>query len=127
LTTENLPQYKFDDDPLASIKLVHHQANYLAYEFVGSKTQFAVFSEMYYPHGWKAFIDGKPTKHYRVNYALRGLIVPEGSHRITFEFVPDVIQTGNQIRYTGYGVFSVLLLLMVFRPKFKNYNSNKIG
>jgi hypothetical protein len=127
LTTDSLPQYMFDNDPQASIKLVHHQANSLVYEFVGTKTQFAVFSEMYYPHGWQAFIDGKSTNHYRVNYALRGLIIPSGSSQITFKFVPDVIQTGNQIRYTGYGVFSLLLVLLVFLPMFKNYNSTKIG
>jgi hypothetical protein len=127
LTTDSLPQYMFDNDPQASIKLVHHQANSLVYEFVGTKTQFAVFSEMYYPHGWQAFIDGKSTNHYRVNYALRGLIIPAGSSQITFKFVPDVIQTGNQIRYTGYGVFSLLLVLLVFLPMFKNYNSTKIG
>ncbi|MGB0199385.1 MAG: YfhO family protein [Flavobacteriaceae bacterium] len=116
LTTEILPQYVFEIDDSASVELSSYKANALVYDYIASKTQFVVFSEMHYPHGWQAKIDGQEVPHYRVNYALRGLIVPAGSHEISFEFAPEVIETGNQIRFAGYGVFAMLMLFLYGRP-----------
>ncbi len=48
---------------------------------------FLVLAEQYYP-GWRAFVDGHPAPIYRVNGALRGIVVPPGQHRITFRYVP---------------------------------------
>ena len=66
---------------------------------------------MYYPHGWKSFINGEEVSHYRVNYAFRGLIIPAGTHEILFRFEPDVIARGSRIRLAGYGIFSLIVLL----------------
>ena len=94
LTTESIPQREFVLDSLSSISLVAHKANELRYKASVSSTAFAVFSEMHYPHGWQAYIDEIEVPHFRVNYALRGLIIPSGQHDVVFRFEPDVIESG---------------------------------
>ena len=79
----------------------------LTYESNNSHEGFAVFSEMYYPHGWKATIDGKETPIYRVDYTLRGISVPTGKHEIRFAFDPKVVKTGSRLGLVG----CILLLL----------------
>jgi hypothetical protein len=111
LTTESIPQREFVLDSLSSISLVAHKANELRYITTVSSTAFAVFSEMHYPHGWQAYIDGIEAPHYRVNYALRGLIIPSGQHEVVFRFEPDVIARGTRIQLAGYGIFALLILL----------------
>ncbi|MBC6400536.1 MAG: YfhO family protein [Ekhidna sp.] len=62
---------------------------------------FAVFSEIYYPEGWKAYINGEETEILRANYVLRTLSIPEGKHEIVFEFKPKVYANGNMIMLIG--------------------------
>jgi uncharacterized membrane protein YfhO len=64
---------------------------------------------MFYPHGWHAYIDDVPVTHFRVNYALRALEIPAGSHQIRFRFEPEVIQKGSKWALAG----SVGLLIAV--------------
>ena len=111
LTTESIPQREFLLDSLSSISLVAHKANELRYKASVSSTTFAVFSEMHYPHGWQAYIDEVEVPHYRVNYALRGLIIPTGQHDVVFRFEPDVIARGTRIQLAGYGIFALLIIL----------------
>ena len=111
LTTASISQREFVSDSLSSISLVAHRANELRYEASVSSTAFAVFSEMHYPHGWQAYINEVEVPHFRVNYALRGLIIPSGQHDIVFRFEPDVIARGTRIQLAGYGIFALLILL----------------
>ena len=92
------------------IKLTEYQPNYLKYEAtVNSGPQLAVFSEIYYPKGWKSFIDGKETEHLQVNYVLRGMIIPAGNHQVEFKFEPASYYTGNKVSLAS----SILLLLAI--------------
>ena len=92
------------------IKLTEYQPNYLKYEAtVNSGPQLAVFSEIYYPKGWKSFIDGKETEHIQVNYVLRGMIIPAGNHQVEFKFEPASYYTGNKVSLAS----SILLLLAI--------------
>ncbi|MFZ9717911.1 MAG: YfhO family protein [Chitinophagaceae bacterium] len=84
-------------DSSASISLTENKNDVIIYDFNASTPQFAVFSEVYYPRGWKAFVDGKETEIVKTNYALRGLSVPAGKHKIEFRFEPTVIKIGNQL------------------------------
>jgi len=68
-------------------------------------------SEIFYP-GWKAFIDGQPTRILRGNYLFRVLEIPAGRHQVLLEFDPWTIKAG-----TGITLLTALLLFLlpVFR------------
>lgn len=99
----------FEKDTTASIQLTSYEPNHLVYESKTSKEQLAVFSEIYYPNGWQAYIDGESADHFRVNYVLRAMVIPAGNHKITFKFHPDTYYTGENIALAS----SILLLLIV--------------
>ncbi len=70
------------------IRLTTYKPNYLAYHSDNAHDGLAVFSEIYYPKEWKAYIDGQEVPHFRVNYILRGLWLPAGAHDIEFKHTP---------------------------------------
>ncbi len=96
-------------DSTASIKLISYAPNKLDYEYSSTEPGMVIFSEIYYPEGWNAFIDGKPARYFRADYVLRGLIVPAGKHKIEFRFEPKVWKYGNIISF----ISSLLILLLV--------------
>lgn len=98
-------------DSAAQIRLTSYAPNKLTYISQNSAAGLAVFSEIYYPAGWNAYIDGKLTPHIRVNYVLRGLKVPAGNHDIEFRFEPDVYVKGE--KYSMAGSLVVLLFFAV--------------
>lgn len=98
----------FDKDSTATISLKKYDVTELTYESKTNRKQFAVFSEIFYKDGWNAYVDGQLTPHYRVNYVLRGMIVPGGNHTITFKFEPKVIQKGGLISLISY----IILILV---------------
>ncbi|MEW4925418.1 YfhO family protein [Algibacter sp. 2305UL17-15] len=104
----------FEVDSLASIKVVEYQPNYIKYRSTNSNNGFAVFSEIYYGNGWKAFIDGQKADFTRVNYILRGMEVPAGEHTIEFKFDPDVVKTGSSISLVGSVLLGILLIVGLF-------------
>ena len=95
----------FDVDSSASIAMTEYKPNRVAYKSNSSKDEVAVFSEVYYKDGWKAFIDGKPVEHFRADWILRGLNIPAGSHDVEFIFEPDTYW--NLVKLTT--VFSFIL------------------
>ena len=93
----------------ASVVLNKYTPKELDYTSNSSTAGTVVFSEIYYPYGWKATIDGEPVDHYRVNYMLRAVNVPAGQHNIHFIFDPDSVHKGNVIS----SVFIILMYLLV--------------
>ena len=94
----------------------------MVYSSQSTSEQLAVFSEIYYEKGWQAYIDGEKTDHLRVNYILRGMVVPGGTHEIVFEFHPRSYYTGSTISIIG----SLLLLLLFLGAIYMQYR-NKAG
>ena len=79
--------------------------NRLSYKARSANGGVAVFSEIYFPWGWEATIDGKPAPIGRVDYVLRALNVPAGTHDIVFTFDPKSLKTTNTL-----AVISVILI-----------------
>lgn len=91
------------------IEVLVFDNNYLKYQSKSNEDRFAVFSEVYYNRGWKAFIDGKEAPILHTNFVLRGLNIPKGEHIIEFKFEPEDVKIGEMLSYIGSG----LMLLMV--------------
>ncbi|MBK9284835.1 MAG: YfhO family protein [Sphingobacteriaceae bacterium] len=103
------------------IKMTNYEPNYLVYESNARTNQFAVFSEIYYPKGWNAYVDGQIKPHAAVNYILRGLEIPAGKHKIEFKFEPDTYKTSNSIALLG----SVILFLIVLGGIYLGFKKGK--
>ena len=107
LTSEakNLSKYNFTGE--GKIQLLSYAPNKLIYKSSSKSDQFAVFSEIYYKDGWKAFVDGKEQKIIKVNYLLRGLQLSPGKHKIEFVFDLPKFHKANTIALIG----SILLII----------------
>jgi uncharacterized membrane protein YfhO len=78
----------------------------------------AVFSEIYYPKGWKITIDGKETEQIRANFVLRAIEIPAGKHTIEFKFEPEVVKTGSSIAlFSSIGMLVLLIGGIYFETK----------
>jgi len=99
-------QYPVGEDD--KISLVSYEPNELVYKYSAEGEKLAVFSEIYYPAGWKSFIDGKEAPHFRANYLLRAMVLPEGDHEIKFNFEPASYITGNKISMASSVLFFLL-------------------
>lgn len=108
-------------DSTATIVLKEYAPDYLVYESNTSTEQLAVFSEIYYPHGWVVTVDGNEASHFRANYVLRAMRVPAGKHTIKFSFEPPVYKKGVAISYAC----SITLFLMIFAGAFFEYKKKK--
>ncbi len=110
-------------DSTATIKLLQNNNDEIRYEFNAATNQFAVFSEIYYPSGWQAYIDGKQSAYCKTDYALRGLAIPAGKHSIEFIFDPASVREGESISRYSY-IASVLFILLCFFMAWKNRNKS---
>ena len=110
----------FSVDSSATIKLDVYKPNYIKYTSNNNNAGVAVFSEIYYPKGWIAKVDGKETDIFRADYVLRAINVPAGKHTIEFKFEPQVVKTGSMISLISFIGMLVLLgggIFMEFRKK----------
>ena len=97
--------------------------NHLTYKSHSANGGLAVFSEVYFPWGWKVSVDGKPVEMGRVNYVLRALQLPAGDHEIDFKFDPDEVNKTQTWATVAVVVIYLLLLLALnyalFGDKFR--------
>ncbi|PIE50555.1 MAG: hypothetical protein CSA38_02860 [Flavobacteriales bacterium] len=109
----------FDNKPIekdstAHIQLTDYKANELSYKSISKTPQLAVFSEIYYPKGWKVLVDGKETDYIKVDYLLRAVHLPAGEHTIKMMFDPEVIHKGKIVSMICFILFLVLSGLGIF-------------
>jgi Bacterial membrane protein YfhO len=96
-------------DTAGSITLVKNDNDEISYLSQSPGKRFAVFSEVYYNRGWRAWIDDHEVPIIRTNYVLRGLSIPPGRHIIRFFFRPLSFYLGRQIQWMA----SIIFLLMM--------------
>ncbi len=111
-------QTVFSLDSTAQINLKTYQPNHLVYVSETQTPRVAVFSEMYYPKGWNAYLNGQKVLHFRADYVLRAMQIPAGKNIIEFRFEPQVVETGGKIALWS-SILIVLLGIGVWAKKYK--------
>jgi uncharacterized membrane protein YfhO len=96
-----------------SIYETSYSPNTLTYKVSTANDALDVFSEVYFPWGWKATIDGQPAEVGRVNYVLRAIKVPAGKHDISMTFDPDSMHTTATIAYVSIILIYLLSLAAI--------------
>lgn len=69
-----------------AIGLAEYRPNYLKYEYSAPGEAVAVFSEIHYADGWKAYVDGAEAPYFRADYILRAMRLPAGTHTVEWRF-----------------------------------------
>ncbi len=110
----------YNSNAQIKIELTEYAPNRLAYSYSSDKNALTIFSEIYYPKGWNAYVDGELYPHFRANYVLRGMVVPAGEHELVFKFEPKSYTVGNLVSL----VFSALILLALAYFAFRYWREN---
>ena len=116
------------DQSADRIALTSYTPKELRYTFRTTAERAAVFSEIYYPKGWKAWIEPagaygevrnghyQPTSQareidlFRADWMLRGALIPEGEGELIMRFEPDSYSLGKSIS-TASSIILILLLI----------------
>lgn len=110
VTGQNLPSFEEGKED-TDLRLVKYEPRRIELESRNAADRFLVLSEAFYP-GWKALVDGAEVEIHRTDYALRGIKVPAGQHKIEFLYDPASFKQGAAI--SGLGVV-FLLFIAIFR------------
>ena len=113
---DDYKQYVADFNPAASgssIELTSYAPDVLTYRSSSSQDGTVVFSEIFYPYGWKGYIDGKPADIFRANYLLRAMNIPAGQHEIRMEFRPDSVAKGDRIAIVCVVIMYAIVLGLI--------------
>ncbi|MBQ6912407.1 MAG: YfhO family protein [Bacteroidales bacterium] len=96
------------------IEMTSYAPNELHYRYSASGDRLAVFSEIYYPNGWHASVDGQPLDLFRADWTLRAALLPSGEHEVVMTFLPDSYRIGATFsRIASIGLLLVLLLALI--------------
>lgn len=106
-------------DSTAYSEMVEFDNEYIKIEANASGNNFLFISEIYYPAGWKAYIDDQETEIIKTNFAFRGIIVPEGKHTIELKFKSPAFETGRTISIAGNILVFVMLILGIYLERKK--------
>lgn len=115
---DNIKNLDFSSE--GNIEVVEYNPNKIIYRSKNQKKSFLVFSEIYYPHGWKVLINGKESKLIRVNYILRGLELSPGNHTIEMKFEPKAYMIGDKVILASNYILLILLISIIFIEIKKN-------
>lgn len=114
-------------DENATIELTSYEPIHLKYVSNSNQENIALFSEVYYQPGWKAFIDGEKVEHFRANWILRGLVIPAGKHDIEFRFEPDTYWNLTLLGTIGSFLLVGFAMLYILLSKRKNVKSPSLS
>ena len=95
------------------IELTSYAPGELHYRYVACMDRPAVFSEVYYPEGWVAEVDGERVDMFRCDWILRGILLPQGSHELVMKFCPEIYSTGKAASAACSWTLLILVLLSV--------------
>ena len=110
-----------DSTSTATVTLESYSPREIRWSVETDAPRLFVASEVYYPAGWSATLNGEPVDIRRVNYLLRGVHVPAGSHTLTMRFDPASDELGTLISGMTtalvYGSTGVLIAMPYIRRR----------
>ena len=98
------------------ISMTSYAPNELHYRYTTPTDRLAVFSEIYYPNGWHATVDGEPLELIRANWTLRAALLPAGSHEVVMTFLPDSYRIGATVSRVASLTLLLLLVAALVLP-----------
>lgn len=103
----------------SSVVVADYNPNRLALNVYTDKNALLIISELFYPPGWKIYIDGKHVdKIYKTDHAVMSVIVPEGNHKVEVVCHPDSFFLYRNVSWASVGIiYLVLLLSLLFEIK----------
>ncbi|MGE5497855.1 MAG: YfhO family protein, partial [Syntrophothermus sp.] len=105
------------DTTQAYVKVNQYKDEYISIKAKATGNNLMFLGDTYYPKGWKALVDGKETKIYRVNHAFRGIVVPRGEHTIEFRFEPVSFVISKYLALTLSALIILIFLFSLFYKK----------
>jgi hypothetical protein len=118
---QNINQTIDKPDSSAYANLVGANIHNLEYDVNATGNNLLVFSEIYYPAGWKAYIDGQETPIYKTDYLFRSIVVPPGKHKVEMRFYPETYYTGKNISL----VANIIILFALITGAYMSFRKNK--
>ncbi len=117
---EKTPNIQVNKPDSSYIKFLNYKSNHIEMEaYSNIDNVLLVLSEVYYPAGWKAFIDGKETEIYKTNYILRSIILPSGTHKVEFKFYPEIYKTGYILTHISWVIAIILVGIGIYQNREK--------
>jgi hypothetical protein len=114
-TTETLST---SPDSTSKVEVTEYTGAEMTLALKRSKPGFLVLSEIYYPAGWVATLNGNEIPIYKTNFVLRGFEIPEGEHILKLEFKPKSYSIGVTLSWVSLG-FQILIALLFGLNYFK--------
>jgi hypothetical protein len=102
-----------DSASTAEVTLHEFTPRQITWQVRTDAPRLMVASEIYYPAGWNAYVDGEQVPIHRANFLLRAVPVPEGEHTVTMRFEPTSYQAGVWIsRISTLFVYGGVVLIL---------------
>ena len=99
-----------DTTLVRGIALTEYRPNYQKYEYTAPEESVAVFSEIFYDHGWTAYVDGEAMPGFRADYILRAMKLPAGRHTVASAVQHD--QIAAEVLQNNFGRVSFLTVVV---------------
>lgn len=111
-------------DSTASVEFTSYTGAEMTLQISRETPGFLVISEIYYPDGWIATLNGEEVPIYKTNYLLRGLQIPAGEHILELDFRPSAFYTGVKLSWMSL-VFQLSLGIFLVVKRFTNTNDSE--
>ena len=113
----SIPESDVPSDNISDVSLIHYHPDGSTYEVTSAHDGVFVLSEVWYPEGWKATVDGIDVPLVRANYILRALPIAAGRHTIELSFEPS----GRKLAGLASGLGSAVLLIFLLSMNYMAY------
>jgi hypothetical protein len=122
---ESAPSQPLDAGAAGEVRWIRREPDHLVLDVTSSGHQILVLSDVYYPAGWTATLDGEATPILKANYLFRGVEIPAGNHRVEMTFRVGSLATGNRLKWIAYFLIALSLIFDAVLPAVRRISSSR--